>query len=149
MALVKWSPKGTVESPSKASFAPVFQNKNIALGWISVKINIVLIKMLQEVGFFLKQIHTSFPEGDLPALCSSLPTLPARGSGTPAPFYPGQRDPRARPNPGSLWIRAVRWVPESPAAGAPHYTGRGEAASEPLGKAPGTGADCSRGDLGC
>lgn len=50
-ALVKWSLKGTMETPSAASFAPVFLNKNIAAGWISVKTNIVLIKMLQEVGF--------------------------------------------------------------------------------------------------
>lgn len=95
-----------METPSKTSFAPVFLNKNIAWGWISVKISIVFIKMLQKV-VFLKQTHTSFPEGDLPALCFSLPTLPVRGSRMPAPFYLGQRDPCVHPKPGSLWIRAV------------------------------------------
>lgn len=51
-ALVKWSLKGTVETLSKASFSSVFLKKNTVLGWVSVKINIVLIKMLQEVSVF-------------------------------------------------------------------------------------------------
>lgn len=76
-ALVKWSLKGTMDTPSKASFSPVFLNKNTGLGWVSVKASIVLIKMLQEVGVFSNKCW--FPRGRL--ACAVL--LPA---------HPGQRD---------------------------------------------------------
>lgn len=62
-ALAQWCLKGTVKTPSRASLAPVFLNKTVALGWISVKANIVLIKLLQEVGlvwvcfFFTANTH--------------------------------------------------------------------------------------------
>lgn len=58
-----------VEMPSKASFAPFFLHINIALGWVSVKIN-VRIKMHEEA-------------------CTVL-FLPTQGSGTLAPFYLSQ-----------------------------------------------------------
>lgn len=51
VTLIKHSLRGSMVIPPKQHLPHFFLNKNIALGWISVKINIVLIKMLQGVGF--------------------------------------------------------------------------------------------------
>jgi len=122
--------KAVSEAASDASFAPACPNKNIAVGWISVKINVVLIKTLQEVRFFLKQIHARFPGATRRRRAPPCPPCPRRAVGRQLSSTPASETLVLAP---ALVPRAFALCDGSPA----------RAASEPPGTAPGTGTDAA------